>query len=307
MPRTSARAVPGKPEGAPATAARRLLLVLALVATALPVAHEVRAQSLVRAASGQVDYYCSLSLLLEQVSNTSPDFERHSNQEQFRIAKQLAKDALPLVHALRNTAPDPAAADVDVVVDGVGQLAEDGDFRVLGLRGGESVQAETDLSPRARRVRGALDRLHAFNTAHCAWRPQPVTGTDFAYPGAPVTVAKGRTTFEFANTGQEIHQMVVVRRNDRARTSLRATLDAYDRSGDPDRSLMRGRDVSLVGQAFAPPGKTDHLVADLKPGEYAMVCLIPMGSTFVSELNEHTGTGPTHFRAGMVSYFTVAR
>jgi hypothetical protein len=42
-------------------------------------------------------------------------------------------------------------------------------------------------------------------------------------------------------------------------------------------------------------------VADLEPGDYAVVCFIPTGSGGDTE-----GDGPPHFTKGMVSYFEVA-
>jgi hypothetical protein len=50
--------------------------------------------------------------------------------------------------------------------------------------------------------------------------------------------------------------------------------------------------------AFAPPGEEDFLVADLEPGDYIVLCTVPVGPTSTD--------GPPHAMQGMVAELTIA-
>jgi hypothetical protein len=59
--------------------------------------------------------------------------------------------------------------------------------------------------------------------------------------------------------------------------------------------------ITPVNATFAVPGGTDVASWNLEtPGNYAVVCFIPVGS-----VGETEGEGPPHLTEGMVQEFTV--
>jgi hypothetical protein len=59
--------------------------------------------------------------------------------------------------------------------------------------------------------------------------------------------------------------------------------------------------ITPVNAAFAMPGDTDTGSWNLtSPGNYAVVCFVPVGSVAETE-----GDGPPHFTEGMIHEFTV--
>jgi hypothetical protein len=132
-----------------------------------------------------------------------------------------------------------------------------------------------------------------------------VVGRDYAYEGVEASY-DGPATFAFRNEGEEIHEMVVVRKNDGVTESFEELLALPE-----DQSLAK---VSIVGVAMAAQGETapDFVTAD-QPGEYLMVCFIPQGTTAIpsqapdaSGPPEGLGDGPPHFTLGMQQTFTIA-
>jgi plastocyanin len=130
-----------------------------------------------------------------------------------------------------------------------------------------------------------------------------VTAVDFAYEGVPAEVQSG-TTMGLTNSGQEVHEMVVVRK-------LPTTTQSFEEllALPPDQAQGLVEDA---GFAFAEPGQTaDQVVTIGEPGEYLMVCFIPAGTTSLPSLDPNAseppdlGTGAPHFTLGMQQEFTV--
>jgi hypothetical protein len=61
--------------------------------------------------------------------------------------------------------------------------------------------------------------------------------------------------------------------------------------------------VEFMAATFAPAGETGTAAADLRTGDYAMVCFVPVGS---EASGEPAGDGPPHFIEGMWASFTVS-
>ena len=60
--------------------------------------------------------------------------------------------------------------------------------------------------------------------------------------------------------------------------------------------------ITPVNAAFAPPGESDAGSWNLEtPGNYAVVCFIPVGA-----VGETEGDGPPHLTEGMIHEFTVS-
>jgi hypothetical protein len=131
-----------------------------------------------------------------------------------------------------------------------------------------------------------------------------VVGTDYAFSdvGTDLTAP---VTFAFRNEGAELHEMVIVRKNDGVTTSFEELLALPE-----DEAFAQ---VQFVGQTMAEAGQTapDELTAT-DPGEYLMVCFIPQGMTELPSLDPNAsgppdlGDGPPHFTLGMLKEFTIA-
>lgn len=128
--------------------------------------------------------------------------------------------------------------------------------------------------------------------AACARAPRaaaPVTITftasDFAFSG-PATAEAGLTTLRLVNSGQEPHQIQLVR------------LDSGKTLADLTAGLAKpGPAPAWVHWAGGPnatvPGDTSSATIALAPGNYALLCFIPSAG------------GTPHFAKGMVAALTV--
>ena len=130
-----------------------------------------------------------------------------------------------------------------------------------------------------------------------------VTAVDFAYEGVPAEIPSG-TTLGLTNAGQEVHEMIVVRK-------LPTTTQSFEELLALPPEQTQGL-LEDVGFAFAEPGQTATDVVTLgEPGEYLMVCFIPAGTTSLPSLDPNAseppdlGTGAPHFTLGMQQEFTV--
>ncbi len=120
-----------------------------------------------------------------------------------------------------------------------------------------------------------------------------VTATDYEYDGIPTELSVGYTVTNFTNEGQEQHEMFAFKINDGVTESLGELFEI------PEEEVF-GK-ITPVNATFAAPGNSDVGSWNLEtPGNYAVVCFIPVGS-----VGETEGDGPPHFIEGMVQEFTV--
>lgn len=120
-----------------------------------------------------------------------------------------------------------------------------------------------------------------------------VTAVDYEYDGIPDTLSTGYHVIEFSNDGQEQHEVFAFEINDGVTESLDEIF------AGPEEEIF-GK-ITPVNAAFAPPGGSDTGSWNLRtPGNYAVICFIPVGS-----VGETEGDGPPHFTEGMVQEFTV--
>jgi hypothetical protein len=116
-----------------------------------------------------------------------------------------------------------------------------------------------------------------------------------------VAYEAGPVSFDLSNEGKELHELVLVKKND-------STTETFDQLLElPEEQAQKK--TTTVASAFAEPGGTDYAVVDLEPGEYLAVCFIPVGFTpEAAAAAETSGTepsGPPHFTEGMRAEFTV--
>lgn len=212
---------------------------------------------------------------------TGPAVASDAPEEERAAAEQAFVDdvLLPAVEVLRTTAPDELAADVETFAATIDALADE--------------QAPPD--PRA--TVEAQDRIVVATVRHCGWPDVALTGTEYAFEGVPTTLAAGTTVFRFANEGREVHEAVVLRKADGVTASFEELLSLPD---------DEARTSFTVVTAFAPtaPGETHPRVADLAPGDYGIVCTVPVGTTSTAALDDGAAT-EQHFVRGQIAEFTV--
>lgn len=229
-----------------------------------------------------IDAYCAATLAIETVPEPEIDFENATPDEMAAAMKDWAATEMrPLADDVLAVAPDELADDLDVASGAVDDLAETGDFMVWE-------------SPN---VVAATDRLHAFDLENCGWSEVAVTTTEYEFDGLPTELPAGTTSFELTNDGAEVHEVIIVRRNDGV------TMPAEELLALPEeeaRSMVT--DVAVVGPAN--PGDDGYGVTELEPGEYIALCFIPTG--MVSLESEGPPAGPPHAMHGMVTEFTVS-
>lgn len=186
---------------------------------------------------------------------------------------------LPAVEVLRTSAPTDLAADVETFAASVEALADE------------------EPTPDPRATLEAQDRIVVATVRHCGWTDVAVTGTEYTFEGVPATLAPGTTVFRFANEGREMHEAVVLRKADGVTASFEELLSLPEEEG---------RESFTVVTAFAPttPGEAGPRVADLAPGDYGIVCTVPVGTTSVEALDDGATTDQ-HFVRGQIAEFTV--
>jgi plastocyanin len=128
-----------------------------------------------------------------------------------------------------------------------------------------------------------------------------IVGVDYAFEGVPPTIPAG-ATLSFRNDGQEVHELVLVRRNDDVSTTFEELLQM------PQEEVEQL--VTIAGYAVAAKGETAQQTVPVgEPGDYAMVCFVPVGMTEMPSedpgASPPDATGPPHFTQGMLSLVTV--
>jgi hypothetical protein len=150
-----------------------------------------------------------------------------------------------------------------------------------------------------------------------------VTGYEYAFGDLPSSVPAG-TSLAFMNTGAEVHELIVARKNDGVTESWDELIAL------PEEEAFQK--VTTFGPLFAAPGESatfgigpagpapmTALTLD-QEGEYLALCFIPQGTTELPDFSAEaapassvapTSTesmapqGPPHFVLGMRQEFTV--
>ncbi|HET6948849.1 MAG TPA: hypothetical protein VFI47_00635 [Acidimicrobiales bacterium] len=224
--------------------------------------------------------YCAATLAVETAPEPEIDFPTATEEEIAAGMQDWADQTLrPLVDDVVAVTPDEIREDIEVMTAAVDQVAA----------GDPSAFDVPD-------VVAASNRVHAYDLDTCGWTSQAVEATEYSFADIPDEMAAGTTSFEFSNEGHEVHELILVRRNDGVTETAEELLALPE-----DEAMAK---VTMLGApAFAPPGSSDYKVVDLEPGDYIAVCFIPMGMTGV---DGPPPDGPPHFTQGMVAEFTVA-
>lgn len=137
--------------------------------------------------------------------------------------------------------------------------------------------------------------MHAAALDACGWAVQNVELEEYHFVGLPDSLPAGVTSFEVTNTGKEMHEIAVLRKND-------GVIETFDELlGLPEEELLTK--VAPMGVGFAMPGVPSYTVVDLTPGEYLAICFLPVG--LLPDAPPPAEYTP-HFTQGMQHLFTVS-
>jgi hypothetical protein len=235
--------------------------------------------------SAEFKGYCDAVLEIETAPEPDIDFETATPEQQAEAAKKFATDLKPLMQRVEANLPSAIEAEIKALIAAVDQVAATGDPSAVETPEFEEAQAKT----------------HAFDLENCGWQQSEVTMADYSFQGLEDTYEAGPTSFDVSNEGKELHELIVLRKNDGVTETFDQLLELPQEQAE--------QKVTEVASTFAAPGDTDYAVADLEPGEYLAVCFIPVGLTpEAAEAAETSGTEPSgapHFTEGMKAEFTV--
>lgn len=232
------------------------------------------APSTTEAANGDVGAYCAASLALETLPE--PDYDTASEGD---ILEWLNTDLTQAVETVAAAAPEEIAEDIAVLVTAVESAAANGEFSAFG---GPTFDT-------------AEGNVHAFDLANCGWETVDVEATEYSFGTIPGELESGPVSFEFDNTGAEVHEIVLAKKNPGVTESVAELVQLSD-----EEAMSK---ITEVANVYADPGASDYTVAELESGEYIMVCFVPTGMTSTDQ-EPPPGAAP-HYTAGMVAEFTV--
>ena len=235
--------------------------------------------------------YCANSLALETVDEPDIDFDALTPEQQTEEAKKFATDTIrPLADRLIASAPEELEDDVAVADQALTELEQTGDFEAT-FSNPETIEA--------------FNNLHDYDLENCDWERIDVVASEYKFDGVPGTVPAGVTSFEFDNIGSEQHEMVIFRKKDGETMTFDQILAIEDEAEAETH-------VDFVGATFGEPNDPEDLyaIADVTPGDYIMVCFVPVGSTpdavkAAEDANQEI-EGPPHVQQGMRAEFKVA-
>jgi uncharacterized cupredoxin-like copper-binding protein len=230
--------------------------------------------------------FCEAALAVGAPEEPDIDYETATDEE-VRAAEEafVVEEFQPHVEALAERGPEDVRDDAEQLLSLIEEAMDDPESDVGGaLFTGEGGEARAAIVGQ-----GASD---------CDWEQVEVSMVDFSFEGVPDTVEAGTVAFEASNDGDEMHEMVLFRKNEGVEQSIEELLEMPEEEA-------QGM-VTFVSGAFAEPGDSTWAVAELEPGEYGMVCFVPVGTTTFEEEQEAEGEeGPPHFTQGMHAEFTV--
>lgn len=154
----------------------------------------------------------------------------------------------------------------------------------------EGTRAGNDDSPE---VDEALGTINQFVADNCGYPVYDVTGREYEFTGVPSTVDTGVNLFRFTNEGAELHEMAILRI--KGDESIEELLELPERQAE--------KKIQFMGGTFAEQNGTGIAYVDFKkPGRYAAVCFIPVGTV---DPEAEPPEGPPHAAEGMVAEFEV--
>jgi len=223
-----------------------------------------------------------------------------------------------------------AACDAFVAIDRDLSINEDLEAGIAALEGfvaSAPQEVAAQVEPFLARVRDdpeaafespevavAEEASDAWALDNCADTRVDVEAVNFAFVGVPSEIEAGRVGFTLTNHTQtdEAHEALLLRKDDGAIGSAHEILaEALDgRPLSVETTLGAFEELTLVGAGLVEPPDGDGydvFVVDLDPGEYILVCLLPVDST--QHIEDYFGGAEIdstyHFHSGMFAKLTV--
>jgi plastocyanin len=142
----------------------------------------------------------------------------------------------------------------------------------------------------------AIDE-HRYSS--CGYTQIDVTGNEYAFEGLPKTVPAGTVAIRFTDTGAEWHELAIYRV--KGKDSVKKIVGLSEKE--------QRKKLEEVGGTFAMQGQTTYTIAELtKPGRYALLCHLPVGSTSIEAAEEAEKDHPkSHAEEGMYATITVEK
>lgn len=226
--------------------------------------------------------------------NTAAACDAYVAVDQAFFVDEDLEAGLAALQDFHDNAPDEVAAEVEPFVT---RLREDG---AAGLESEERVPAET-----------AADD-YAFE--NCGDTDVELSAVDYAFSGAPSELDAGRVALHLTNDTQtnEVHEALLLRKKDGvAGTAHEALSRGLGDAISVDDTLAAFEPFSMVGGGFAEPtgGDTeDVFLVDVEPGEYILVCLLPIDTA--QNLEPYFGgeeiEAERHLERGMFTEISVS-
>lgn len=213
------------------------------------------------------------------LQSSEPEVPAGASEADAQKAKQrfFEDKILPGVKALRATAPDAAKESLDSIVS------------LLQQQGPKAFESDAFAQHNT--------ALNAAAITACDAKAVDVTAVDYAYNGVPTTIEAGPVGFRFANAGSEVHEMVVLRKNDNV-------TEPFDQIFSLPRDEAEKK-VQPFGGYFARPGGRDVRIVNLAPGNYVLACFVALGSKPEALDAGQKPDGPPHVTRGMKREFVV--
>jgi hypothetical protein len=194
--------------------------------------------------------------------------------------KKQAQNLDKALSGAESTAPPEIAADVQSIAGIIRSAAQ-------------SNQDPTENPTFTQNV-AAIDQ-YRYNS--CGYQQLQASGIEYEFQGLPKTVPAGKVAIQFTDNGAEIHELEVLR--------IKGEDSAKKLTGLSESQL--GKKAEDVGSTFAMQGQTSYAFADMtKPGRYAVLCHLPVGSTS-PQAAEEAGKkhAKSHAQEGMYATITV--
>jgi hypothetical protein len=240
-------------------------------------------------AAGRLREYCAATFAIE-TAQSDIDLETLTPEQQAEQSKRFAAETLrPLADRISAAAPDQIKDEVEIADQSLAEAERTGDFAAAFRRTEKFA---------------AFNRLHGFDLENCGWRRTDVIASEYRFDSVPASIPAGETSFEFENKGREAHEMVLFRRKDGETLTFDQILEIEDQT-------EAGKHMDFVAATGGDPGSDEPLyaVTNLRPGDYSMVCFIPVGSTpeAVKAAQEASKPidAPPHFKQGMKAELKV--
>jgi hypothetical protein len=142
-----------------------------------------------------------------------------------------------------------------------------------------------------------FNALQQYRYNSCGYQQLDVTGIEYEFQGLPKTLPAGNVAIRFTDTGAEWHELQIVR--------VKSKDSVKKLAGLSEKELAKK--TEQIGGTFAMQGQTSYTVAELsKPGRYAVICHLPVGSTS-EQAAEEAGKehAKSHAQEGMIQEVKV--